>query len=79
MSDVQLTWEVVISKHPERHSAGTNQHERFWRAKVPGGWFVQCSSGPGEKPPYPYFFYPDPNHEWQVDWDKAEAPMVSRA
>ena len=43
-----------------------NASERFFRAKVKGGWLVmvQGATGIGQPGGTSITFYPDPNHEW---------------
>ena len=54
-----LVWEEIKCELMEQGFVATSPPPAL-RAKVPGGWFVQASTGVASSG----FFYPDPEHEW---------------
>lgn len=56
-----LDWEHV------REDALWSMYQKLYRAKVPGGWFVErYHEGNGSSKPASMFFCPDPKHEWKL-------------
>lgn len=63
-----LEWEIV--SEPLMQSF----HKSLFRARVPGGWFVErrCSVN-GISTPVSMFFYSDPNGAWKLNPKKDKA------
>ncbi len=59
---MKFEWEQIYLKaDPEKIKVST------WRAKVPDGWIICNNTSMGNNIAQGVIFYPDPNHEWEVE------------